>query len=1385
MDRSLFPDGALVTTDALVYDSTAIRSQVLTDRRHVLERGVYSGLVITVNPVNLQRIDITAGAGSVVNGERYDIPTVALPNFGALNVPIADTNLGALNFVYAFYTETKFAPMPHETNGQVPDTKVRAAFQIQVLTEAQFNALPLTDPTFTTLAQDRASLLGIVTGTGGALLPSSIEQAPAWRTLKFAVITPPGIPGVAIQMVGDLNPNGTGTIFLDTAGPITLAYQAPGEAGPGPAVTITVEGSYILTSLGGFTIEVYVTPAALPAVNTSMAITISGVYDQRVPRESGVDAHHRSLVGSGAVSPTNPHGTSIDDIAPGFIDEIRNHQRFAHSTGITKASTPGCLLGTILEAATPDIFQVQSPVGADAYYVDGKRLTAVVNNQVVWTDAVPGPNKELYEVYVDSEGNAAKAKVLSFDNLVTNIPGIENQIVYLRGVPAGAHTLSYQSFGPGLGGLLFWDGDGGTLVDPVPASGAYYRIQVADQEIHVFFGDDGAINALAAGTYSDTVTTAASVDGLLRMVVAQVSWTGTSTGFLGYTGNRGITASQFVDVRPFGTLDAPHLRDNYLADVAAVVRDHSPDGVVVGGIGSPTASLRTVANAGLTVDIFGHAVVYVAGKAFTVTGQLGYVVPNNDLTLIYVNALGAIESAPYLDFPLFIFSPKTAEWNGEEDRIRRGAALALVTTSGGVVTSVVDMRRNLSGGNLSVRPWSVGQAIDTYDNYSVEFFDLQAAIIYALASAVGSRDTQELVLVDALLTNPLAISTATSIKIRGGRLWLDGGALSGDAFTITNGQLSFDGVTFLAKGTLTPPVGTSLMNVGVNARLSIRNSVFLLGAQFAGIDGLIHVSDASAESSLKANRVVHANPALDIVRVSVANSVDIDGLHTSGNTALVHASFAVVGGSIKGVSGGVSNLNFIFRASGGGRLSQMNLSDLSEFKIAPAYPNTSDNLRFSNSLLRPGEQPGDPISNITDSLFSNVTFRGGPAPAFTNLTRVVFSGCQHTGATLFSASTDLEIVGMNGGTNMEFTAIVGLRLSGGLSGLLRLSGSSHVVDVKAGSVELGLSAGLTNARVRARASLLSLTPTSPLISNVEVSGPLINDIRLQWDDTAPIVRSNIAVRRARTGSIVVGNTVAGSKLSYLGLSIEESEIHLADSLLGALTPIVLSDFSVGRVTRNNIRGPLNAAGLINCALGSTGTGVGDIDIRGNTILVETAVGLAPQPGWGHPVLYVTGTPGAGTSPSGQSYLIEGNDVVHLESFTNPNPIPLIFALLVGGIVTFSAVKNNRVRFADLTAAVNSFPWVLPNGIAVAGRLALVAAVDSDPVTWGGPATGHGRNIAFTEISSNRVGITTGASTIVALVYDGSTALGTDAKILFNGGAPSIIDAVGALTLGND
>lgn len=724
--RAIFPEGVEIHQRDLAFErDTRIfeHIQALLDEADV---GVVDGYQVTVNGGDNTKIDVAAGTGYAPDGS-YCV--LAIPQSA---VTLADSTLGTVNIVVAVYTETQSNPQPHETGTSSPNTRANRSVRIRVYTLAQYNALPETDASLANDARDRALVLARITATGGGLSTSDIASPRSFSTINYAS-APINVTGVTITAVSAGTSEGTGTLTFTLAGTL-LSWQAPGEA-VGADVAVGAGGFFTLTSGSGSTLQVFVISASLPLGNQADSITITSLYSQVVARLTAVDGLHRSLLGTGTPTPTNPHGLRVEDIGGIGLAELETHQDVQHSSGIWKGSSSATLLCSIDEATAPDRLLVVAPAGGDTYYVNGKRLTTLVNSTVLFTGAPV--NAVLYEVLVDDTGTVTASQRAVWPSPRT-ITGVEI-IDVSDNTGAGARTLSFVFATT----VLSWDG--GTTQDVT--AGGRFRLMSGDEqsviEVHVVPA------SLPGGNQSDSITINAlsATDQYLRL--AMVAWNGSALGQLGYGPPAAVR--QLLDKRLFGTLSDAERQDEVVLtrtrpiipgesspnDVVQVTQRLLPEeraldelratGVVVGFDRAEIRSLAVTAGAGLTVVVEGGA-CYVHGERFDVAPSASLAVPNNTTSHVYVDATGALRVA---DTATAAFSVLVGNQSIEVPGA--GAVLARVVTSGGAITDVQDFRRNVT-------------RIDGKDAYSVastdnreiaQFFSLQAAAAYAQQAGIS------------------------------------------------------------------------------------------------------------------------------------------------------------------------------------------------------------------------------------------------------------------------------------------------------------------------------------------------------------------------------------------------------------------------------------------------------------------------------------------------------------------------------------------------------------------------------------------------------------------------------------------------------------------------
>lgn len=766
--RGLFPEGVEVHQNDIAFDRDTRIGEDLQRALDEAAMGVVSGFAVTVNGGDATKVDVASGFGYAPNGEECVLAV------GQSALSLADNTLGTVNVVCAIYTETLSDPKPHETSSTPRNTRANRTVRLRVYTQAQFNLLASTDANLANDAQDRALLLASIVATGAGLTGSAITSPTAFNTINTAS-APINITGTVITAVSASTPAGTGTLTYTTGGTL-MSWQAPGAGAPGAAQNVGGGGTFVLAGGDGSTISVTIISASLPASDKVDSIVITNIYAQSVARFTAEDLLHRNLLGTGTPTKQNPHGIRVEDIGGVGLAELETHQDIQHSNGIWRGSSANALLVSIDETTSPDRLLVVTPGGTDTYYVDGKRLSTIAAS-VITFGAAPA-NAVLYEVLLNNAGNLSISNRAQWPNPRT-VTGVEI-IDMSDGTAAGSGTLAFTS----AGSMLSWAGGAAVGV----GAGGRFRLTSADDfsvlEVHIVAA------SLPGANQSDSITINAlsSTDALMR--IGMVCWTGSATGFLGYTPNRGVTAAQLLDKRFFGNLASFERQDEVVQNrvrpettgpdsVAQVtVRYLSEErtmaetrvsGVFIGGDRLETDSLDVSAGAGLTVVTDG-GVAYVFGKRYEVAPVASVAVVDAATNNIYVDAGGNVRSVNNATI-----SVQQIIGTGLPNSPGFGAMLAQVVTAGGVVTQVIDFRRDLSAldnkgyftitsrGSTSLG--SVGKA---------QFGSLQAAKAYADALTireiriVGSL-TEVVNTTLSLPTNKLRIvcSSESTISISG------------------------------------------------------------------------------------------------------------------------------------------------------------------------------------------------------------------------------------------------------------------------------------------------------------------------------------------------------------------------------------------------------------------------------------------------------------------------------------------------------------------------------------------------------------------------------------------------------------------------------------------
>lgn len=415
MDRSLYPEGVIVNKNDLERTELDRTFHIIQRNDDACSLGIVSGCGVSVNIIDNILIDIASGYGYAPNGELVEIlsPSTALA--------LANYNINVINYVLAIYTETNDELEPHETNGNSYPTAANRAYRIRILTETEYNSLPLSDDNFTNDALDRSMVLAKITakGIGVGLTLSDIELPTIFNSAIVANNVSGNITGISIASIDRTTPTGIGYLDFVVSGS-TIRWFAPGDA-YGAFVSISTSGLHTITSSNGKTITLLVTTSSLPGTNQTDTIDISNIYTQDISRFSAEDLHHRSLLGSGVPTIHNPHGLTPDDL--GITEnDVEIHQDLFHANGILKTADSRTFTLSINTSGN-DSVDVYVPATSYSFYINGIEHNSINSTNLSFDD-VTAKQQAIYDIYL-LEGINGVASLIKKRRAEFNLPSNE------------------------------------------------------------------------------------------------------------------------------------------------------------------------------------------------------------------------------------------------------------------------------------------------------------------------------------------------------------------------------------------------------------------------------------------------------------------------------------------------------------------------------------------------------------------------------------------------------------------------------------------------------------------------------------------------------------------------------------------------------------------------------------------------------------------------------------------------------------------------------------------------------------------------------------------------------------------------------------------------
>lgn len=918
MQRSIYPGSVLIDSVALRRTETTKATEILRGRTDWTSRGIESGGEITINAVDNTKIDVAQLSGYAPNGEF--IATTS----DYYSISLDDYTLNTENYVIAFYSENDTYSQPHETDGHSYPTFAQAAYRIRVYSAANFAALPTTDANLGNDAQDRALLIAVVIANGPAvpITLSNITQSNAYDSILYAtplVLTT--ITGVTILNVSPGTATGTGTMeyYIDGVGNSYLRWNSSASIWaavlpPGGGwVLFNSDIIYSLPDPSGEYVRIQVVASELPTAPVTVlvqeTITITNLYYQEIPRLTAEDFLHRSMLGTGTPTPTNPHGLSSNDISGSSMALLDEHQDVLHSSGIAKISSASCMESTVSFPVAGDQLNITAPAPGDLYYVNGKKLTDCAPLSFLFTPAtIPtsASGCHFYEVSVSDEEVTAVNLKASYPDPGRNLTG--TWIVGMsEDYPAGAYNLRVVVAVPGVTTYTFsWNSGESVLVDDTMDSHVI-RLYAADAEHwidllvntnDVVADPDGALPG--AGTVTDTITVYDSVDWSQNLHLSSLcGWWNAAGGparfQIGYKPYD--IARSVVDTRSWGTLATDNMSDSALQELAYSPQDELHESGVLYKRHTSYADFEDYSSAGLNVSLRGGA-YYCRGQRLEFAGATTALF-NNAVNLLYVDYAGSLrvldvttdfagvvaDALQYVIGSVKLTPPNTEIYHSTDtiDPPERGVALYEITTAGGAITGTVNLMRNVNG---PVIPWSVGYFGLVAGVGSLSAFDsLYAAFMYAGLRA--TQDRQINIVLNGQSYINTTITQPTNVNVIGKR----------DS-VLTNVVIYYadvSGAWRLSYGCRVENVGVSL-SVATGAAIGLNSHTSICGCSYSGSladDVFLYAGAAYTNVRICDNRVstthcfISASTSSSTVEWHIENNHVTQGANTGASSYLI------------------------------------------------------------------------------------------------------------------------------------------------------------------------------------------------------------------------------------------------------------------------------------------------------------------------------------------------------------------------------------------------------------------------------------------------------------------------------------------------------------------
>jgi hypothetical protein len=616
MQRTKYFNQTRPSDTQLNWTESSRSDSILRRFRSIGQMGIVSGFQISPNTLDATKVDIAGGEG--YTGGNYLISTFRGTNSGeristetsAVTGSVYQTNLvtqqgladytnGTKNYISVLYAEDETYPLSERTYPFTQrNTVVTETYTISVLTETQWNLLDADD-------FNNRILIGIVTaqGPGNAITSANIDQFVQPKSHPHA-LNPTSLEGITITGIADSTSLGAGTLRWSASSNM-LYWTAPGD-NEGAGVSIPNSGTYTLYSnTTTYWVALNVVFGNLPSIDTTETIYVQSLYGRNVPMACAIDQAHRDMTGSGAVTSTNPHGLTLDDIEGGTFE----HADLFHKNGISSDAESTQLLASI-DAANDSIDIQNKGTMRNSFLIDGvarQTITGVAagTDASLAFDITPALDSGDYLIYIDSAGEPQYVKIAQYapsdaaDDQVLFSANLE--IWDMVNASSGSGTLSFNTTTK----LMTWKAPGdavaGTAVYIVEDTAPdFYKIYSSDTDNWILIKVTGAIGGSGSSTFAiDKNETEHPEDSILKIAV--VTWNAI-----------GDIHFNLRDIRSFFTSD---IKD-------AFEREHDSDGLHT----KPLQDTLTIGtdNTALYASVQTNvAVLGYAAAAYGVYGQAG------------------------------------------------------------------------------------------------------------------------------------------------------------------------------------------------------------------------------------------------------------------------------------------------------------------------------------------------------------------------------------------------------------------------------------------------------------------------------------------------------------------------------------------------------------------------------------------------------------------------------------------------------------------------------------------------------------------------------------------------------------------------------------------